>query len=400
MTDALPPPEVSPEPQPAEPEPPDPERATIGESRPPRKWPDPLPILFGIGVIVLLAAVFYLWQHPLGQYLALQPTGPAEPAAPAPVFATAAGLAALAQEVQAGRQQAQATRAQVEALQQRVEAIEKRPAPPPADLGPLETRVAAIEKRLEQQPVAQGAAAADVAALASRLDALAARQEQLANRDALEASRAQELATQVQQLAGQVQSGEAAASKRLQSVEARLAAMEQDSRRLAGLADRASRVAVIEAAGAALDAGQPVGQLPGAPPALARFATEPPPTVASLRLAFPAAARAAQAAAQPEAANLPFWQAVEHRLASLVTIRRGDQVIVGEPTAIVLARASRALDAGDLAGAVAAVAQLQGQPAAAAAGWRAQAEALMEARRALAALAAHAALTRFLPARA
>jgi len=41
-------------------------------------------------VIVLLAAVFYLWQHPLGQYLALQPTGPAEPAAPAPVFATAA----------------------------------------------------------------------------------------------------------------------------------------------------------------------------------------------------------------------------------------------------------------------------------------------------------------------
>jgi len=281
---------------------------------------------------------------------------------------------------------------QAEALQPRIDALEKRPVSAEPDLGPLEARITALEKRAEQPP-APAPLPPEVASLAPRLDALAARMEQLAAREEQLATQEQQLATHEQQLAGQVQSGQAGLDKRLEAVEGRIGAVEQQSGKLSGLADRAGRVAHIQAAEAALDAGLPIGEFPDAPPALARFATTAPPTEAALRLAFPAAAQAAAAAAGPETSRMPFWHAVERRFESLVTVRRGDQVILGNPVDGTIARAARALDAGDLAGAVAAVSQLQGGPAQAFASWRTQAESLLEARRALAALAAHAALT-------
>jgi hypothetical protein len=55
----------------------------------------------------------------------------------------------------------------------------------------------------------------------------------------------------------------------------------------------------------------------------------------------------------------------------------------------VLARAHMALDAGDLAGAVAAVSALSGPAARAVANWRGDAQSLLDARAGLASMAAH-----------
>lgn len=400
MTDSLPPPENPPELPPADPDTPHTDRV-VADAAPPRKWPDPLPILFGIGIIGLLAAVFYLWQHPLGQHLSADTVAPttSQPATVAQVEALQQQLDAMQrrldaaqQQAQASQQQAQSVQQQAEAVQQRVDAVEKRPVPIEPDLGPLEARIAALEKRAEQPPQPTPLPP-EVANLAPRLDALGARMEQLAAREEQLATQEQQLATHEQQVAGQVQANQAGLDKRLESVEGRIGALEQQAGKLSGLADRAGRVARIQAAEAALDAGLPIGDFPDAPPALARFATTAPPTEASLRLAFPAAAQAAAAAAGPDTKTAPFWQSMGRRVESLVTVRRGDQVILGNPADSTIARAARALDAGDLAGAVAAISQLQGAPAQAFAAWRAQAESLLEARRALAALAAHAAVT-------
>ena len=406
------------------------ERVHVVDPASPRKRRDPLPLLFGIGFIVLVAAVFYLWQHPLGQHLfsenAGNPTEPAtENAQPEP--ATAAQLTALQQQVDSmqreivaarqatqaaqqdadaarqqaaaaqqtmhtARQQADAVQQQLAALAQRVDALERRPIPKQPDLGPIEARIAALEKKSEQ-PVPLPP---DLANLGARFESLAARLDQLANRNEQLATQQQAVAAHEQQLANQVQGDEATLGQRLDAIDSRIGAVAQQAGKVSGLADRAGRIARIQAAEAALDAGLPIGDLPDAPPALARFTNTAPPTPASLRLAFPAAARDAEAtatAASGEAGHAGFWDAVGQRLQSLVTVRRGDQVIVGNRVDGTIAAASHALDAGDLAGAVAAVSQLQGPPAQAFAGWRAQAESLLDARRALAAMAAHAALT-------
>jgi hypothetical protein len=74
------------------------------------------------------------------------------------------------------------------------------------------------------------------------------------------------------------------------------------------------------------------------------------------------------------------------RAQSLVTVRQGDKVLVGAPAAVTLNAARARLDAGDLAGAVAALGGLDGPAAKAMAGWRSDAQALVDARAALAAL--------------
>ena len=74
-------------------------------------------------------------------------------------------------------------------------------------------------------------------------------------------------------------------------------------------------------------------------------------------------------------------------------MRQGEHVLIGDPAAGVLVRAQTALDAGDLAGAVAAVASLTGSTltsgaAQALAAWLDQARGLLAARAALAEMAA------------
>ena len=144
----------------------------------------------------------------------------------------------------------------------------------------------------------------------------------------------------------------------------------------------------IDAARMALDAGQPLGTIPNAPPALARFIEAAPPTEPALRLGFPAAARAASAASVDANGRHGTWATVRARLENLITIRDGTRVIVGAPAAGALAEAGARLDAGDLAGAVAVLNTLNQSSQQAMAGWLSQARDLLAARAALGALAA------------
>jgi hypothetical protein len=241
----------------------------------------------------------------------------------------------------------------VQAIEARVTALERRPPPvapaqpgpaaapgangPAPDLGPLEARIAALEQR--PPPVA----------VPNPNDSLA---------------------------------------PRLTADEARLATLEKSAEVPAQLADRANRIARVQAAFIALSVGHPLGDVPGTPPALARYAATAPPTEAALRLSFPALAQAALAADHPAPGEKPFLQRVWAEAQDLITIRQGEHVLVGNPAAGILAHAQTALDAGDLAGAVASLDTLSGPAAQALAAWLDQAHGLLAARAALAELAA------------
>ena len=146
----------------------------------------------------------------------------------------------------------------------------------------------------------------------------------------------------------------------------------------------------LQSAAQSLAAGQPLGSIPGAPLTLQRYAQTPPPTEASLKLAFPAVADAAEEAAMPASQSQSLGQRMWSNVERAVTIRQGDQVIVGDPAAGVVGRARHALDAGDLPGAVAALGTLTGKPGDAVAGWLDQARGLLAARAAIADMTAHA----------
>lgn len=330
-----------------------------------KSW-DPLPLLFGLGVIVLLAAVVYLWQHPL------QRPQPQSLSATAPAAVQPSQPPSEISDIDA----------RLQALSRRLEAVEHRTPPEAADTHNLESRIAALEQRATEVPAVvsggEQASAKMLQALTARLEALERQQKTLADELAAMSS---------------------AFNQRLDSVESRLAAAEQVGQALAKQkqnaieADRALRMARIAAAGVALQLGLPLGEIPGAPPALARFAASPPPTEAALRASFVQAARAAQEAAShapgPAAAR-SFWQQLWQRLGAWVTVRQGGRVILGDPTEAIIADAEAALMAGDLAQALKLVQSLQGPPAEAFAAWRAQAEALLAAREALSGMAAGA----------
>lgn len=238
----------------------------------------------------------------------------------------------------------------------------------PARVATLETQLADLARQLKQME-RQPAAPADLGPVQARLDQLSARLDARQGEDG---------------------AADQASEAKLQAMDAKLAAMEQrlaaaEQHEQAALA-RATRAAALTGAAQALAAGRPLGDIPGAPPALARFAAAAPPTEAALRLAFPAAASAAARASLP-AAGQSFGQRMLQRAEGLVTIRQGEEVLVGAPATQVLAEARVRLDAGDLAGTLATLNRLDPAAAAALAGWRAQAQALLDARAALAAMA-------------
>jgi hypothetical protein len=214
--------------------------------------------------------------------------------------------------------------------------------PPVVDTSDTDQRLAAIEARLtrlEQRPVPAAAAPApDLTALRARIADL----EQRPGGDA-------------------------------EVLAARLTALEQAT----------TKAMRLQAAAVALAAGRKLGDIPNAPPALARFANANPPTEAALRLAYPAAERAALEAGQAPDDDRPFWKRLLTRLEDLVVVRQGDRVVVGDPAAGVLSRARTALRAGDLTGATAALSGLRGPAATAMAAWLADAIALRDARTAL-----------------
>ncbi|MBS7810645.1 hypothetical protein [Roseococcus pinisoli] len=194
------------------------------------------------------------------------------------------------------------------------------------------------------------------------------------------------------------QSGAQRAAQIEQTVTQRLAALDQSTtQRLAPLQDalsrlsaaeaRTTRLGAVDALRTLLDAGQPLGTaLPGlgsAPPApLARFATATPPTEAALRLSFEQAVRQARAIpASPQ-------ESLTARLNSLLTVRRGDEVIWGDASEVQIEQARRALEAGDLDATLAALGRLPEANRQALRGWIDEAQALVAVRAALRSLAA------------
>ena len=348
---------------------------------------DLVPWVYGAGFVILASGLIWLWQNP------------APPPATGRMEVLEQRLARLEQ-----RPIPTAPSVDLRPLESRLAALEQRPAPAGPDLRPLDSRLAALEQRpvaaapdlrpldsrltaLEQRPQP------DISGILTRLDAIAGRQDALSARaqgiEAVGIARqdaAEGRLVTLEQAAARAKALEA----QIDTLQRRLASAETIAGQVPALAERAARLARLQAAQSALEKGEKLGDIPGAPAALSRFAAAAPPTESALRLAFPAAARAASEASVPATGDAPLLDRVWTRAQSVVTVRQGDNVLIGDPAAGVVARARRALDAGDLAGAVAALGELTGKAAQAMAPWRADAQALLAARAALAELAARA----------
>ena len=381
-----------------------------------RRFLDPAALPLLVGGLVLVLAAAWLWVTP-------RPAAPPNPAQ-ATIAALEARIAAL--EARRGPDLAPVER-RLAALEARPAAdlsgIERRLAaiPAPADLRPLEGRlegltgrVAAAEARAAEALARQLPDPAGFAPRAAieglttradrqseRLDAVAARQ-QAADAEAIR--RTEDLARGIGERLAAAERAEAeriaaaatALEARLRGSESqiatRLAALEAAQARVAAVESRATRLAAFDALRLRLDAGQPLGPalaaLPAAPAALTRFTTAAPPTEASLRLSFEAAARAARAASEPARDGQGMLDSAVSRLSGLVTVRRGDQIVWGDAAAAEIEGARRALEAGDIDAALARIDRLPPAAKAAMADWVAQARALGAARAALATLAA------------
>ena len=380
--------------------------------RGPRLWPR----VAGVLVLLLGAGGVWVWQNPEPVRHLLNPGGNAErEAAEARVKALEARLARLEQRPVAD----------LVPLATRMDVLEKRPAPviPPAvdvkplvtrleavearaalplvastltDLRPYTARIEALEQKMEKPAIdparieALEKAAARPAIDPARIEAL----EKQAARPVADPAKLDELAARIEAVAARDPAGDlrtrlAETEKHLTETEKQVTGLAATATTVTQVSDRLSRLARVRAAAVALTAGQKLGEIPDAPPALARFATVAPPTETGLRLAFPAAERAALEVSLPDMKGKPLLDRMLARLQDyhLITVRQGDDVVIGNLTAETLTHARMLLNAGDLAGAVKAVSTLTGAPAQAMAGWVADAKALLAAREALAALA-------------
>ena len=234
-----------------------------------------------------------------------------------------------------------------------------------------------------------GATASVRSDMAGRLTALEQRLVAVEQEQARPAPRLDRLTARVTALEAQgpaTTPAEAAPSdvmQRVAGLEQRLAVAEAAVTKTAA---RAAQLDAVASASQALAAGKPLGVIPGAPPALARYADSKPPTDASLRQEFAGLAVRATEASKPETEADTMAQRMWLHVRSLVTIKDRDKVLVGAPAAIVLGEAQDRLAAGDLAAAVATLAALDPAAAAIMADWTARAQALLDARAALATL--------------
>ncbi|WP_421994946.1 hypothetical protein [Roseococcus sp.] len=370
-----------------------------------RKLPiDPAWIALAAAAVVLIGVSAWLTQsRPASERPAEHRAEPAV-VVPNPLEARIAELAARLAASEAATEAALAQLrarptgdpAAVAALNQRIE--QGRAAASQA----LDGRVKSLEDALTQR-LGEGQAA-----LGRRIEAMeqaasqraAADQAEVRRLEALERSAAERAAGELA-LGRRVEAIDQTATQRAaqfeQTLSQRLAAVEQSTtervapiqdalRRLGANEARTERLTTLGALRTLLDGGQPLGaalpRLGGTPPeALARYATAAPPTEAALRLSFEEAVRQARAATQSQ-------ETLTSRLNSLLTVRRGDEVIWGDSSEVQIERARRALEAGDIDGAVVALARLPEANRAALRGWTAEAEALVAARAALRTLAA------------
>lgn len=235
---------------------------------------------------------------------------------------------------------------------------------------------------LLQAAAGQGTAVAVLQAQVADLQAQAARTQPSSNSVTVQADLAMKFAS----LSAQVN----AMQTQMAADHGTLTTLQVNATDLTKLTARIAMLNQLETARMALDAGLPLGTIANAPPALAQFATTPPPTEAALRLSFPAAASAAELASIAGDAQGSMWSRVLLRLENFITIRQGTHVLIGSPASGVLSEAGTLLNAGDLAGAVAQVDTLSLSTRQAMGNWLAQAQALLAARAALIALAGQA----------
>lgn len=354
----------------------------------PKRRLDPLLLPLFAGGAVLLLAIAWLLITPRPNAPTMPGLGPLE-----------ARLAAL--EARPGFNAAP--------IEARIAALEARPRATAApDLAPLITRLEALEARPAPSLDVSGLAPRALAeTLATRLDRITERQDALAARlqaaDAEALRRTEDLA---RSLLTRLEAAEKAEAERIaaagatlegrlagaeSALGARMQALEAAQTRIAAIEARANRLQAIAALRARLDAGQALGQtllaFANAPAALTRFATAAPPTEAALRLAFEDAARTARAASEPAREGQSILESASARLAGLVTIRRGERIIWGDEAAAELEAARRALDAGDLPGALGRLSLLPPAARAALGAWEAEAQALLAARAAIITLA-------------
>jgi hypothetical protein len=391
--------------------------ATAASGRVPPEPPPPTVVTRRGGTPFLLTlllfaglggAIYYTWTHP-------------HDAPPAPVDPQPAIEAAHADVLQ----KLQALSDRIDKLQKQQDAASAAPPPAPAQApappAPNTDALNDISKRLDelaghlnevsaqqaqeeaalqklQASPAEAASPGPAPEAPPQAAAGAEAQQQLADLGSkLDQALSQEKASldALSQRLGKLEQGTAAETEAqdnkqaIQSVAAEVKKLAQGESQLAGVKQDATLAVKLSAAQAALSAGQPLGVLPGAPPALARFATSAPPTEASLRASFPQVAQAALAASRPEETQSTFFDRALARLEQTVTVRRGDHVIVGDPAAGVIAKAQQELNDDDLKAAVATLSALSGRAAKAVQPWVAQANAVLEARAALAQLAAH-----------
>jgi hypothetical protein len=321
-----------------------------------------VPWFYAVGFLILASAIFYLWQYPstLGEI-----TGEASA-----LHELDQHLADIGVRLDHLQQQPSTDLGKIAA---RVDALEQRP---PPDLDRITPRIDALEQRPSPE----------LGKFAARIEALEGRitdQAQLA-------SRLDTLSGRIESLSGHDQTNIDATKLQISALTARFTALETNAGNLETITKRLNRVARLQEAYFALSSGKPIGDLPDAPEVLARYSHVAPPTEADLRLRFPQAKQAALAATQSDERNQPFVGKVWEKAQGLITIRRGDEIMVGNPCEVILDRARTALDAGDIVGAVTAVQTLSGPPGQAMANWLADAKALVDARSALAQLAAQA----------
>lgn len=353
------------------------------EPSPPQKRLDALPVLYLVGFVILAASLIYLWKHP-----------------------------GLPRDAALEVRRMDTVRSQLNAIQARVDQLEQRPAPAAAPaapvmapiLAPLEARLTALEQRpapdmkfldtrlgaVEARPALQ----TDLGPTERRLAQLEAKppvdlaplQGRIAVLEAKPPVDLTPLQTKLDTATKQAADQAAALSKRLDALDTQL---KQTATALAATTEKAQRAGKLQAAAGALGAGQKLGDIPGAPPALARFAQSAPPTEAALRLAFDKAADAAHQASQPTMTDgQPLLSRMWTKAQQSVTVRQGSNVLVGDPIAGVLAAARQSLDAGDLAGAVKTLDALTGPAKTAMAPWLDNAHALLDARAAIGDMAA------------
>ena len=337
------------------------------------------PLLTLAGFVILAGGIVYLWTRPVPM--------PSMPPIPPDQSGVVAALKSEVSSLQSAVYSLDTReRADVAALHEAIANIQTAPAsgasgtaqsaaPATAAAG-SDDAIAVLKAQIAQLQSAQSAqtqaaqampSAASVSTLSSRVDALA--EKQGGDADALR----QQIAT--------LKAG-------IDQLNAQAQTLTQSTKALPQLSAQSDHLTRLLRAEAALSAGNPLGDIPNAPAALSRFADAAPPTEAALVLSYPDAAAAAAKAGGPVNGHGGFWHGIWTRVQDLVTVRQGDRVLVGDPTSGVLAHAQRLLAAGDLPGALTVLKTLQGPAATAMANWTSQAQALVDARQALAQMAA------------